>query len=86
MLFETIMIFLTGGIGVFFVGIPGYKLVKRLLPHKVDALADAQERLEIARKEIEAARLNKEADELYRKSIQEILDDETTNDKTNRRV
>jgi hypothetical protein len=89
MLFESILTILALGIGVFFVGIPGYKIVKSLLPHKADPLADAQERLEIARKEVEAARLNKEAEKLYGKMYEEVLadDDDTSNEanKTNRR-
>ena len=84
MLFESILVFLAIGMGTLFVGIPGYKIVKNLLPHKTDPLAEAKERLEIAKKELEAARLNKEAEKLYGKMYEEVLADDDTSDETNK--
>lgn len=86
MLFEDIAILIAIGLGVFFIGIPVWKLVKTLLPKKVDPLVDAKERLDIARKEVEAARLNKEAEKLYSELYDEALEDETSDDKKHKEM
>jgi hypothetical protein len=78
MLFESVLLFIAVGIAIFFIGIPLIKLVKALIPPKRDPLQEAQQRLEIAHKEMEAARLNKEAEKLYQKMYQEVLDEETS--------
>lgn len=78
MLFETVLLVIAVGIAVFFIGIPLIKLVKVLIPPKKDPLVEAQQRLEIARKEAEAARLNKEAEKLYQKMYQEVLEDDSS--------
>jgi hypothetical protein len=78
MLFESVLLFIAVSIAIFFIGIPLVKLVKTLIPPKRDPLQEAQQRLEIARKEAEAARLNKEAEKLYQKMYQEVLEDDTS--------
>lgn len=80
MLFQDILILLAFGIGVFFIGIPLYKIVKITLPQKRDPVKEAQIRLEMARKENEAAHLNKEAEKLYETMYEEALDDQEASD------
>lgn len=69
------LILATAGISIFLIGIPTVKLINSLIPKKHDPLADAQERLEIAKKEAEAARLNKEAEKLYSSMYEDALQD-----------
>ena len=76
MLFESILIFLAMGTGTFFIGIPLWKLAKKVVPPKVDPIGDAKQRLELAKAELEAARLNKEAEKLYGKMYEEALEDD----------
>jgi hypothetical protein len=78
MLFESVLLFIAVGIAVFFIGIPLIRLVKALIPPKRDPLQEAQLRLEVAKKEAEAARLNKEAEKLYQRMYQEVLEDEAS--------
>lgn len=86
MLVETMLIILALGTGTFFVGIPVWKLTRRLAPPKVDPIGDAKQRLELAKAELEAARLDKEAEKLYGKMYDEALEDESSVDeKTNNR-
>lgn len=89
MFLQDMLIVLALSLGFFFVGIPLYKIVKNILPKKRDPLKEARERLEIAHKEAEAAKLNKEAEKLYDQMYSETLDDqESTNsiNKTHRSV
>ena len=74
--FEGLMIALMIGAGVFFVGIPLIKIIKMMLPSRRDSLREAQERLEVARKDAEAARLNKEAEKVYSEIYEEVLEDD----------
>lgn len=74
--FEGLMIALMIGAGVFFVGIPLIKIIKMMLPSRRDSLKEAQERLEVARKDAEAARLNKEAEKVYSEIYEEVLEDD----------
>lgn len=76
MLFEDIMLLILLSSGVFLIGIPFYKFVKAIVPHKRDPLADAKERFEQAKLEVEAARLDKEREKLYNKMYEEALQDE----------
>jgi hypothetical protein len=78
---EDILILLVLGSGVFLVGIPFYKLVRAIVPHKRNALLEAQERLEQARLDAEAARLNKEAEKLYETLYQESLEEDDSEQK-----
>lgn len=76
MLFEDIMLLILLGSGVFLIGIPCYKLVRKIIPAKRNPLVDAKERLEQARLEVEAARLDKEREKLYNQMYNEVLEDE----------
>lgn len=88
--FVDILLLLLGGGGVFFIGIPFYKLMTRLIPSKRNTLAEAKERLEQARLDAEAARLNKEAEKIYDHLYEDALqkDDEVDeeNETKHRRV
>jgi hypothetical protein len=57
------------------IGRPAFKLYRRFVPAKVDPVAEAKERLETARRDREAARLNKEAEHLYEEMLNEELED-----------
>lgn len=74
--FEGILLLLLFGITIFAIGIPTVKLFKLMLPHKRDSLKEAQERLEVARKEAAAARLNKEVEKVYSEIYEEVLEEE----------
>lgn len=80
MLFESILVFLLIAAGVFLVGVPLAKLIKMLylmaFPPKRDPLKEAAQRLEIARKEAEAAKLNKETDKIYSRIYEEVLEED----------
>jgi hypothetical protein len=73
MLFEDILFLLMGGAGIFFIGIPFYKFLRAVVPQKRNSLAEAKERLEQARLDAEAARLNKEPEQLYTRMYDETL-------------
>jgi hypothetical protein len=75
--FEALLTLLALGIGVFLIGIPFYKLVKSVIPPKRNPLEEAKERLEQARLEAEAVRLNKETEKLYSELYKETLEDDT---------
>lgn len=75
MLFEQLLIFVAIFLAIFMIGIPLIKLVKALIPVKKDPLAEAKIRLEVARKEAEAARLNQETDKIYNQICNDIVDD-----------
>lgn len=80
MWFEDLLILLAGGISVFFIGIPGYKLYKTLVPPKRDPLKEAQQRLEQARLDAEAAKLNKETQHLYDQMYTEALEEQDSSE------
>lgn len=73
--FEGILLALLVGVGILMVGLPLVKVFRILFPKKTDSLKEAQERLEIARKEREAARLNKEAEKVYSELYNEALEE-----------
>ena len=79
MLFEDILIFLICGAAVFLIGIPLYKIARHLIPKKRNPLAEAKERLEVARLEAEAIKLNKETEHVYDHMYEEALEDDTHN-------
>lgn len=76
MLPEIVMmiVLLTGGL--FIIGRPIYKYVNAVVPKKRNSLAEARERLEQARLDVEAAELHKKAEKLYEKLYEETLQDE----------
>lgn len=47
-----------------------------MVPSKKDPVVEAKERLEVARAEAEAARLNKETEKVYSHLYEEVLQDE----------
>lgn len=87
MLFEAILMWLTLGSAVFLIGIPFFKLVKAVLPKKeTNPVAEAKERLQHARLEVEAAKLNKEAEKLYDDIYKDVLaEDEAIEDEQQHR-
>lgn len=76
MWFEDLLLLALLGSGVFLIGIPLYKLTKVLHPKKRNPLHEAQERLDQAKLEVQAARLDKEREKLYNQMYNEALEDE----------
>lgn len=74
---EQILILLLLFSSVFMIGIPIIKLVRRLSPEKRDPVKDAKQRLEHARLELEAARVNKETEKVYNDLYHDVLEDDT---------
>ena len=81
MLLEDILILLLIGSMIFFIGIPLYKIAKKLMPKKPNPLKDAKVRLEQVRLEVEAAKLNKEAEKLISGMYEETLEETEINKK-----
>lgn len=79
--FEGLLILLLLLTTVFMVGIPAWKMVRVLFPKKTDSLEEAKARLEVARKEAQAAKLNKEAEKVYSEIYEDILEDEESDKK-----
>lgn len=76
MWFEQLLLLALLASSVFLIGIPLYKLVRAIVPKKRNPLAEAQERLEHTRLEVEAARLEKEREKLYNNMYEEALQNE----------
>lgn len=74
--FEGLLFLLMALIGIFAIGLPLYKLFFLIFPPKKDSLKEAQMRLEAARKDAEAARLNKETEKVYSELYDEVLEDD----------
>ena len=68
------------GLAIFFVGIPFVKLVNHLIPKKRNPVAEAQEKLQQAKLELEATKLAKETEQIYSTLYDEVLNE---TDKTN---
>lgn len=79
MLLEDILILLLLGSGVFLIGIPFFKLVRAVVPNRRDPVKEARERLEHARLELEAAKVNKEVEKVYEDLYSDVTEDETQN-------
>jgi hypothetical protein len=75
MWFEDLLLLLMLASGVFFIGIPGYKLISKLIPKKTNPLEEAKQRLEHAKLEAQAARLNKETEKVYSSLYEETIED-----------
>lgn len=75
--FEGLLILLLFLTTVFMVGIPAWKMVRALFPKKTDSLEEAKVRLEVAKKEAAAARLNKETEKVYSEIYEDILEEES---------
>lgn len=85
MWFEDLMLLVLLWTGVFLIGVPVYKFVKAVVPKKRNSLVEAKERLEQARIDAEAARLNKEAEKLYEEMYEETLQDDEQKQQENRK-
>jgi hypothetical protein len=83
MLFEQLLVIFAIFLAIFMIGIPLIKLVRALIPVKKDPLVEAKVRLDVARKEAEAARLNKETDQIYDQICREIVEDSIYSEKGN---
>lgn len=79
MLLEDILLFLLIGGGVFLIGIPFYKLIRAVVPNRRNPVQEAKERLEQARLELEAAKVNKEVEKVYENLYSDVTEDETEN-------
>jgi hypothetical protein len=86
MAFEALLTFIVLGIGVLGIGIPSYRLVRTLFPPKRNPLEEAKERLERARLEAEAAKLNKQTENLYNNLYKDVLEDDVDSEKEHRRL
>lgn len=86
MLFEDILILLGLGTSVFLIGIPFYKLIRMALPEKRDPVKEARIRLETAKADAEAAKLNKETEKVYEEIYHDILEDDETTTEGRRRI
>jgi hypothetical protein len=84
MLFEDLIMLLALSSGIFFIGIPIWKLFRAVVPQKRDPVAEAKIRLEVAKADAEAARLNKEAEKVYEELYGEALQDEKANENRRR--
>jgi hypothetical protein len=76
MLLEDVLLVVAIGLIGLLVGWPILRLYKSAPWRKRDPLAEAQERLRVAKIEEEAARLNREADSIYEKLYDESLAEE----------
>jgi hypothetical protein len=64
---RLLLILLVGAIAIFLIGIPLFKLIKLYIYQVKDPVESAQARLERARKESTAIKLDKETVQLYEK-------------------
>jgi hypothetical protein len=62
-------------LAVFLIVLPIVKFLRNLTPPKKDPVLEAKMRLEIAQKELEAARLHKEAEKVYDRLYEETLEE-----------
>ena len=75
MLLEDILLAVAiGGVALVF-GLPLVRFLKGTSWRTRDPLAEAQERLRIAKRDAEAARLNREAEKIYERMYDEPRDD-----------
>ena len=78
MWFQDLLLLLLLASSIFLIGIPLFKLAKLLIPQKKrNPLVEAKVRLEQAKLEVEAARLDKERDKLYDQLYEEALEDDS---------
>ncbi|HWW87089.1 MAG TPA: hypothetical protein VNZ26_26010 [Vicinamibacterales bacterium] len=76
MLLEDILLAGAVGIVLLMVGLLIYRFLKVAPWRRRDPLAEAQERLRIAKLEAEAARVNREAEKVYERLYEETLKDD----------
>jgi hypothetical protein len=75
MVLEDILLAIAVGVVLLFVSLPIYQFLKGAPWRRKDPLAEAQERLRIAKLEAEVARVNREAEKIYEHLYEETLDD-----------
>lgn len=75
MLLEDILLAVAVGVVLLMVGLPIVRFLKGAPWRRKDALAQAQERLRIAKLEAEAARVNREAEKIYEHLYEDALAD-----------
>lgn len=85
MLFEQFLLLAAVVIVVFFITIPLYKIIKQIVPVKKDPVKEAKIRLELAQKELEAAKIHKETEKLYTDLYKDVLED-ISSEKGNRKL
>lgn len=85
MLFEQFLLLSAVVIVVFFIAIPLYKIIKQIIPVKKDPVKEAKIRLELAQKELEAAKIHKETEKLYTDLYKDVLEDNSS-EKGNRKL
>ena len=73
---EDLLLVVAVGVVLGAIGWPLYLLAHRWTRRNRDPLADAQERLRIARLEAETARVNRETERIYDDLYKEALEDE----------
>jgi len=79
--FEGLLILILLLTTIFAVGAPAWKMARALFPKKTDSLEEAKVRLEVAKKEAQAARLNKETEKVYSEIYEDILEEEESDRK-----
>jgi hypothetical protein len=73
MLLEDILLAVAVGVVLLLVGVPIVRSLKLVPWPRKDPLAEAQERLRIAKLEAEAARVNREAEKIYESLYEETV-------------
>lgn len=73
MLLEDILLAVAVGVVLLMVAVPIVRFLKVAPWRKRDPLAEAQERLRIAKLEAEAARVNREAEKIYEQMYEETV-------------
>ncbi len=73
---EDLLLVVAVGVVLGVVGWPVYLLAHRWTSRTRDPLAEAQERLRIAKREAEVARVNRETERIYDEMYEEALEDE----------
>lgn len=75
MLLEDLLLVLAIGVVALVLGLPIWRILQSASWRRKDPLAEAQERLRIAKLEVEAARLNRETEKIYEALYEETLKD-----------
>jgi hypothetical protein len=73
MLLEDILLAVVVGIVLLIVGLPIVRFLRTVPWWRKDPLAEAQERLRVAKLEAEVARVNREAEKVYENMYEETL-------------
>jgi hypothetical protein len=77
MLLEDILLAVAVGVVLMIVGVPIARSLKGVSWRRKDPLAEAHERLRIAKLEAEAARVNREAEKIYEHLYDDTLSDDS---------